>query len=271
MHRVSLCRVAAFSAALALLGCGMIQDRFLYYPDRSVPSEEALHRAGLRFWPERPGYRGFVHAVGGPQLRGTVVVFHGNAGSASDRTYYAAALAPLGYRVLLAEYPGYGGRPGKVGEGSFVADAREALRRAFDEFGAPLFVLGESLGAGVAAAAIRDAPVPVRGVILITPWDTLANVARQHFPALAVRCLLTDRYENAANLRSFAGPVAVAAAEGDEIIPVALARELYASLRGPKRFWVLPNAGHNDWPAVVGPTWWRELMEFVESPVGPPS
>ncbi len=51
------------------------------------------------------------------------MVFHGNAGSAYDRMYYVKALEPLGYRVLLAEYPKYGARTGSLGEKSLVADA----------------------------------------------------------------------------------------------------------------------------------------------------
>lgn len=52
-----------------------------------------------------------------------MIVFHGNAGAAIDRSYYVDALTPLGYRVVLAEYPGYGGRSGQPREKVFVADA----------------------------------------------------------------------------------------------------------------------------------------------------
>ena len=48
--------------------------------------------------------------------RGTAIVFHGNAGHAGHRAYYARALTPLGLRVILAEYPGYGPRAGQPGE-----------------------------------------------------------------------------------------------------------------------------------------------------------
>jgi len=46
--------------------------------------------------------------------KGTVTVFHGNAGPAAGREFYLQALAPLNYRVILAEYPGYGGRTGTL-------------------------------------------------------------------------------------------------------------------------------------------------------------
>ena len=56
------------------------------------------------------------------------------------------------FRVILAEYPKYGGRPGKVGEKSFVAAGLETVRLAQKQYREPLYLLGESLGCGVAAA-----------------------------------------------------------------------------------------------------------------------
>ena len=78
---------------------------------------------------------------------------------------------PLGYRVLLAEYPGYGARKGELSEETFVRDAKETLRVASERYGGPLYLLGESLGCAVAAAAAKDSPVEIDGLILITPWE----------------------------------------------------------------------------------------------------
>ena len=93
-------------------------------------------------------YRDFVSPLEPQKARGTIIVFHGNAGSALDRSYYVHALGRLGYRVILAEYPGYGSRSGKPGENQFTADAVETVGRAAKQFGHPLFLLGESLGCG---------------------------------------------------------------------------------------------------------------------------
>ena len=87
----------------------------------------------------------------------------------------------LGFRVILAEYPKYGGRPGKVGEKSFVAAGMETVRLAFEQYGEPLYLVGESLGCGVAAAVAKQTSVPIAGIILITPWDTLASVPSHSF------------------------------------------------------------------------------------------
>ena len=249
-----------------LSGCN-IQYRLLYYPSPSALSEESLKADHLRPWQSsKTDYRGLIATNEGGQTKGTVIVFHGNGGTAADRAFYVKALGPLGYRVILAEYPRYGGRKGELGERAFVNDASETVHRAFGEFGEPLFLLGESLGCGVAAAVAKETSVKINGIVLITPWDTLASVAQSKFPFLPVRFFLKDKYDNLNNLTSFNGRIAVVGAGQDEVIPIDHAKTLYHSLPGTgKRMWIIQGAGHNDWPLSTNPLWWKEIMDFVSS------
>jgi len=252
--------------AAALAVAYLMQNRLIYYPDRYSIGElrQAADLAELRPWPAADeAYRGLVsdRASGS---RGTVVVFHGNGGSALNRLQYVAALEGLGFRVVLAEYPGYGARDGRLSEASLVADGKETVRRAAQDFGSPLYVWGESLGSGVTTAVLADAGLPVDGLALITPFTDLADVAQAVYGPLPVRWLVRDRYDNAANLRGVQMPVAILVAEGDELIPPHQAQELYDSLTTRKRLWVWPGAGHNTWPARPGAPWWREVAGFLE-------
>jgi pimeloyl-ACP methyl ester carboxylesterase len=251
-------------AVIILTGCN-IQDKYLYHPGSSVPSEESLRAANLKLWlSSETDYRGIVAANEAAGTNGTIIVFHGNGGIAADRAFYVKVLGDLGYRVILAEYPGYGGRKGKPGEKPFVKDACETVKLTSEIYGAPLFILGESLGCGVAAATAGKTSVKIDGIILITPWDTLASVARSKFPCIPMRLFLKDRYDSIENLRSFKGRIAVVGAERDEIIPIMHAEKLFKSLPGPgKRMWTLPGAGHNDWPMYVNVSWWKEIMGFM--------
>ncbi len=257
--------LTAFALAMMFLlaGCDL-QYRMLYYPSTSVPSEQYLAGSGLRFWPAgRENYRGFI---GGKSeaAKGTFIVFHGNAGTAADREYYAKALGDLGYRVILAEYPRYGGRKGRLGEAAFVQDAVDLVRLVREKYDGPLYLLGESLGAGVACATARVSPAPISGIVLITPWDTLRAAARRNFPWLPVRLLLKDAYDNIANLSSFRGRVVVIAAGNDEFIPLRLTQNLFGSLTTPdKKIWIIEGAGHNDWLEKITPSFWREIAGFL--------
>ena len=133
-----------------------------------------------------------------------------------------SALAPLGLRVILAEYPGYGPRAGALGEASFVADAEQTVALAHRQYGGPLLLVGESLGAAVAAAAAAQRRELTAGLLLITPWDRLAHVGAHHYPWLPVKWMLRDDYDSQARLAGFDRPVLVAVAEHDSIVPAAL-------------------------------------------------
>jgi alpha-beta hydrolase superfamily lysophospholipase len=240
-----------------------LQDRFIYFPDKADISD--LESASLRPWPSPDDFRGLIADPPG-QKRGTVVVFHGNAGHAGHRGFYAEKLKSYGLRVILAEYPAYGPRDGHVGESNFVEDASDILSRAYAMYGAPLLVIGESLGSGVAAAAVGGQRDKVAGLLMITPWNRLEDVATYHFPWLPVRWLLRDKYDSERSLRGFTRPVAVLVAERDRTVPPTAGRALYEALSGPKRLTVVNGADHNDWQAHVAPDWWPKTIDFLLGP-----
>ena len=261
----------AMATVLAILVVGLMvlaaiyvrQDRMLYFPAPATAASVAT--AGLRAWPSAQDFRGLVAEPAGA-VRGTAIVFHGNAGHVGDRAYYAHALAPLGLRVILAEYPGYGPRAGALGEASFVADAEQTVALAHRQYGGPLLLVGESLGAAVAAAAAVANPQRrelTAGLLLITPWDRLAHVGAHHYPWLPVKWMLRDEYDTQARLTGFDRPVLVAVAERDSIVPARFGRTLHAGLAGPKRLVVFEAADHNDWPERVDAGWWRAAVAFA--------
>ena len=258
--------IMAVCMVVCMGGCSM-QNRFLYFPSAERPSVRILEREGVKLWQETAGdYQGLVAAGKAPAPNGTIVLFHGNGGTALDRTFYVTPFMELGFRVILAEYPKYGGRPGTVGEKPFVADGLETVRHASEQYGPPLYVLGESLGCGIAAAVVKQTSVPIAGIILITPWDTLASVAKSLFPFLPVQLVLTDTYDNMANLQSFQKNIAVIGAEHDEILPIRHAINLYDALpEGKKRMWIIKGAGHNDWRLYADTSLFKEIMDFTKA------
>ncbi len=250
----------AIACLIGLAGVAMFQDRLLYFPARAAVAE--MVSDGLAAWPSAEDFRGLVAEPPGA-ARGTAIVFHGNAGHAAHRAYYARALTGQGLRVILAEYPGYGPRSGEVGEAHLVGDAEQSIVQAHRLHGAPLIVIGESLGAGVAAAAAARQRDKVAGLMLITPWDRLEHVAAFHYPWLPVKWLLRDRYDSAAHLASFGRPVLVAIAERDNVVPARFGRALHDALAEPRRLVVIDAAGHNDWPGRVDEAWWRNATSFM--------
>jgi len=230
------------------------RDRLLYCPQRATVEEVAS--AGLTPWPSAEDFRGLVAEPRGA-VRGTAIVFHGNAGQVGHRVFYAQALVPLGFSVVLAEYPGYGPRAGKPGEANFIRDASELVAAAHGQCGAPLLRVGESLGAAVAAGASALQPERTAGRVLITPWDRLARLASHHCRWLPVKWLLREPHDTAARLARFERPVVVIAAEQDSIVPARFGSALHDALGGPKHLMQIEDAGPNDWPGRVDAAWWR--------------
>jgi pimeloyl-ACP methyl ester carboxylesterase len=257
---LSLLLTVVFCYLMLVALLAAFQRHMLYLPSRVSMAQ--MEQPALRAWPPGQTLRGLVAEPAGT-VRATAIVFHGNAGHAGQRGFYASALVPEGVRVILAEYPGYGPRGGTPSETSLVDDAVQTIALARRLHGQAPVLIGESLGAGVAAAAAARRRGDVTGLLLITPWDALANVGAHHYRWIPVRRLLRDRYDNVAHLRSITVPVVVAVAERDSIVPARFGRALYDSLAGPRRLLVVAGADHNDWTGRVDADWWRGAIGFA--------
>jgi pimeloyl-ACP methyl ester carboxylesterase len=262
--------------ALALAAYGilcllvvLLQRRLMYFPDRAeeARARQRAEALGLRPWrdatgaligwrPERP--------AAGPR----VLVFHGNAGSALDRVYYLDLFEGAGAEVLLFEYPGYGSRPGQPSQDALVAGALAAVEQLRREDQRALWLLGESLGSGVAAQVATRRPRDAAGLVLVTPFASMSGVAAAHYPFLPVRLLLRDRWDSSAALGAYAGPVGLVIAGRDEVVGAAQGRLLASSLGARARVWVQPEAGHNSWSIVPELAPWPEVRAFL---LGDPS
>jgi len=164
----------------------------MYFPVRFTheQQEEQIASLNLQPWPSANDPQGMISRIPPIDTKGTVLVFHGNAGAALHRIYYIEALQSLGYRVIIAEYPGYGVRSGTPSEAALIKDGIVTAKLALREFKEPLFLCGESLGSGVVAGIIASHEVPVKGLLLITPFDGMAKVAQHHYWFFLARWLL---------------------------------------------------------------------------------
>jgi hypothetical protein len=196
-----------------------------------------------------------------------MLLMHGNAGEAQIRAMYLPLLEASGFDGVLLEYPGYGCRPGAPTEAALVADARAALALLRTE-GAPVFLLGESLGSGVAVQVAALAPTAVAGLLLVTPFARMTEVAARHYPIFPMGLLLRDRWNSLDAIRSYPGPVALLLAGRDEVVSVQQGKRLAGACPGPRRVWEVPLAGHNDLPLQPGQPPWSEVFAFLRDPAG---
>ena len=266
--------VAVLAAALGLLW--LFQRRLLYFPtpgpvppaasvlpgaeDVTFETADGLRLAGW-FVPAPPGDP--ADRVG--RARPAVLVCNGNGGDRSMRAPLAAALSRMGLAVLLFDYRGYGGNPGHPTEEGLAADARAALgylagRPEVDP--ERVIYFGESLGAAVALRLATERPPAA--LVLRSPFASLAEVGRRHYPVLPVSLLLRDRYDSAALAGRLDAPLLVVAGGRDQIVPAGHSRRLFDAAPQPKRLVVLDGAGHNDDELLAGPRLLAELRTFLD-------
>jgi pimeloyl-ACP methyl ester carboxylesterase len=188
----------------------------------------------------------------GPATGTSVLVLPGNAGSRAARVPLARALSAAGFDVLLLDYRGYGGNPGSPTEQGLAADARAAHHHLVADRGVPpvrLVLFGESLGAAVATRLAQERPVG--GLVLRSPFTSLADVGALHYPLLPVRTLLRDRYPVRDMVGSITVPITVVAGQADEIVPPAQSRAVASTAAA--QYLEVPGARHNDPDLSYGP------------------
>jgi alpha-beta hydrolase superfamily lysophospholipase len=251
--------------SLLLLIVFLFQRKMIYFPDTYTlaDQQQRAEQADLKLWPSTADYRGLIAKTANTTYKGTVIVFHGNAGSASDLTYYLDALERLGYRVILAEYPGYAARNGAPSEAALIADGIQTAKQALTDFGNPIFLWGESLGSGVASGIVQSGQVPVQGIVLLTPFSSMTDVAQHHYWFFPAKWLIKDKFDNIKNLKDYSGNTAMLLAGQDEIIPNKHSLKLFEALHRPKKLWSFKGAGHNTLPLDQELPWWLEVMQFV--------
>lgn len=234
-------------SALAVVALGYVaicalmflkQRDMMYYPQftrvDAAETDFSIQRDGavLRGWALNPG------------RSKAIVYFGGNGESIQGNREEFERWFPE-RSVYLVAYRGYGASDGWPDEPTLFADALAVFDRVRSEHpGQPVAVVGRSLGSGVAAYVASQRPA--ERLVLITPFDSLADVGQAHYPWLPVRWLARDRYDSVAHLARYAGPVLVVRAGRDEVIPSANTDRLIASLPKAPKVVSLSEADHNN-------------------------
>jgi uncharacterized protein len=251
-----------------------LQRRLIYFPfPAQLPRAEAVV-AGAREVTLRTVdglvLGAWLVEAGEPDRGVAVLVASGNAGNRSLRAL-ARALAGAGLAVLLFDYRGYGGNPGRPSEQGLARDVRAAHRFLIEEAKvapARLLYYGESLGAAVVTELATEHPPA--GLVLRSPFVDLASVGRVHYPLLPVRTLLRDRYPLADHLAHVKVPTTVVYGSRDSIVPPEQSRAVAAVAAGETRVVEIAGADHNDHALLDGLKLIEAVVELAERVCEPP-
>lgn len=195
--------------------------------------------------------------------QGALLYCHGNAGNLSHRGEGLRRWRDLmNLAVLIFDYPGYGHSSGVPTESSCyaVADAAYDWLTGVQQVPSErLLLYGGSLGGAVATdVAVRR---PHRGLVLVSTFTSVADMAKRRFPWLPVRWLLRTRFDTLAKITACRSPIFIAHGTADRIVPYEQGERLFAAADEPKQFFSMPGYDHNHTPPL---DFYRSLREFLE-------
>lgn len=239
MVRRMLMTILVFAVVLYAGLCGAVyvfQRSLIYFP------QPRFNKDGTTLMTLQVGTRTTAVSTRPNTGQDALIYFGGNAEDVS-LNMPSFSIAFPNYAIYLLHYPGYGGSSGNPSEKAIFADALALFDQVHAEH-QNIVVVGRSLGSSV---AIRVASLrPVARLVLVTPYDSLQNVAAHHYPYFPMRWLLRDKFESWRYAPQVVAPTRMIVAEKDEIIPRASTDRLRARFKdGIVSFVVVAGVGHN--------------------------
>jgi fermentation-respiration switch protein FrsA (DUF1100 family) len=278
---MTACRMLFLMSALLYLTCNAhafdAMDRYyIFFPERTLHATPEV--AGLAYeevhFPAADGVLLHGWLLPGQRGRPLLLFAHGNAGNISHRIDNLAHFRRLGLSVFIFDYRGYGLSEGQITEAGSYADIRGALGWLKGRGWNPqqMIYFGRSMGAAVALQLALEEPPA--GLVLESAFTSVARMGWHHQPltyALFGWWALTSRYDNLGKIGRLRCPLLMFQGNKDRIVPLKMARQLFARAPQPKLLYLIPGAGHNDTYDVGGGPYWEQWRIFIAQLFSPPT
>jgi pimeloyl-ACP methyl ester carboxylesterase len=239
------------------------QSRLIFFPQKTpVEMEQALKPYEVKVTNQgRDLYGWFVNDTVSKESP-MIVYYGGNAEEVSGSL--EETRKNIDGSLLFMNYRGYGKSQGRPSEQRLLTDALAVFDQIItgrDIDPSRVILMGRSLGTGVAVhvAARRQ----VGALVLVTPFDSLVNVAKGIYPFLPVGKFLRHRFDSVAVAPKIETPMLAVIADRDEIIPFANSLNLVNAWAGQVETLVIKGATHNDVSAF--PSYWIRINKFIRS------
>ena len=235
--------VAAYGAAVGALF--LLQESMLFPRRAAAVATYPLPRQAERIHLESVTGERLVGTLVRARERsqGVVLAFSGNAWNADDLIVYISHRV-RNFDIVCFHYRGYAPSEGEPGEAAFFVDAlaiHDWIAKQWPK--EEILLAGFSIGTGVAAYVMRERPV--RGGLLVTPFDSIEAIARERYPWAPVSRLLRHRFRSDLHLTGRDVPTFVVMASDDQVVPRARTEALVTRLKRPLEIVTVPQSTHN--------------------------
>jgi len=248
----------------------VLEPRFIYCPSRQPQGD---------WTPPRGAQDCTIRTADGLELHGwwqpahgaapVLLWFHGNAGNVTYCAEMLGLLRGSGLSVLLVDYRGYGKSQGRPSEQGLYLDGKAAYRYLVEERGiepGQIVSYGHSLGSAVALHVALERPVAA--LILESPLASARAMARRIMPWVPVWPFVRSRLDNVGRIEHLKVPLLVIHGDRDGTVPLEQGRAVFEAAPGPKRFFTVRGADHNDSYLVGGRVYFDELIGFCRQCTG---
>lgn len=230
------------------------QKSMIYYPDNQgfnncvgFKDYEKINYNGTRFYFKK-------------NSQSALVYYHGNTGSACDRSFLKSLFEKSNYSLIFVEYSGYAADSQKPSVDLILNDVRNIHDFLINKSFTNNIIYGQSIGSG--AASYHASLGNVEKILLVTPFSSMKKLAQSKYIIYPASLLLTENYDNVKWLDNFDGEVMIIHGDNDNIIPNKFSRGLFESISSPKKEYVIiPGYGHNNiWNSQLI---YEKIIEFI--------
>lgn len=216
------------------------QKSFLYYPDNQdfdscygFEDYEKVVFNGTRFY--------FKEGV----EEKIIVYYHGNAGSACDRSYFKSIFEKSNASLIFVEYAGYSNDDVKPSRERIIRDVENVQMFVVEKDYSNVVIYGQSIGSG--AASYHAYLGGVDDLILVTPFANLDDVAQSKYIVYPAFFLLREKYDNVKWLENYEGSLLIVHGDKDLVIPHKFSQKLFDEVYvKDKEYVLIEGIGHND-------------------------
>lgn len=190
--------------------------------------------------------------------KNAILYFGGNAESMAKSSDYIAKQFPK-FTVYLMDYRGYGGSTGEASEEGLYSDALKLYDIVKPKHDC-IAIGGRSLGSGIATyvAAHRE----VSKLALITPFDSIINVAQEMYPIFPISYLLHDGYDSLSRIKEINAKTLIVIAQKDKVITRERTQQLIDAFDTDQlQVMTIKNRGHIDISSDAG--YYKLMQNFI--------
>ncbi|WP_096188830.1 alpha/beta hydrolase [Evansella halocellulosilytica] len=260
--------IVTFSLLIIYLFFYLFQNRFLFYPqpitearvDMINEQYEEVEEIEIGVTEDKTIHGWFInrndHKVSPP----LIIYFGGNAEEVSHLIEDMISLDP--YSVILMNYRGYGMSEGSPSEEAMFNDALAIYDYAIENFRidpSSIAVIGRSMGTGPAVYLSRHRDV--KGTVLVSPYDSLTEVAKDRYPLIPVSVLLKHNFNNISKADKITSPLLTMIANDDEVIPPIHSKKLYERWQGHAEKIIFEGKHHNN--IQTSDQYWANIKQFL--------